>query len=114
VSSIFDKNKQKSSVSQKMKVNYHIFAVSHWTIRPSLLLADGLISQICHHTRLIGTFAQWLSVLFLDTSQQLSIPFTNFTDAIQIVFKSISQQLFAKTWQFLSLFSETSQVGLHF
>jgi hypothetical protein len=40
------------------------FCLQPLAILPCLLFADGILSPNFHHTQPIGTFAQWVSVLF--------------------------------------------------
>jgi hypothetical protein len=68
-----------------MSRNCHVFAHSRWAILPPLLLADG------------G---------YLDISQLLSYTLLAVHSGCPITLKSFFQRLLAKTWQFLSLFSE--------
>ncbi len=53
-------NKKCGSLEKKDR-NCHVVTDSCWSILPCLLLADGLISRIFHHTQPIGKFPERVS-----------------------------------------------------
>jgi hypothetical protein len=79
-------NKNRNAVlHRKLMGNCRDFSNRYWPILPCLLLADGLIPQIFHHTQPIGTFAQRISGYQLDLAFPCGflIAFKNCPEAIQ-------------------------------
>ncbi len=84
----FNKHKQKFGTSEERNLNCQVFSDSCWTTLPGLLLDDGLISWIFHHTQPKGTFSQliycFICICFIcPFPSGFSVPFKKCPEAVQ-------------------------------